>query len=37
MTQTVDKRTTPVLTDEQNLKLGIFGINMRGGVTLPRT
>ena len=30
----VDKLATPVLSDENALKLGIFGINLRGGVTL---
>jgi dimethylsulfone monooxygenase len=34
MSQAVDKHTTPVLAEENQLKLGIFGINMRGGVTL---
>jgi FMNH2-dependent dimethyl sulfone monooxygenase len=30
----MDKAQTPVLSDSNRLKLGIFGINMRGGVTL---
>jgi FMNH2-dependent dimethyl sulfone monooxygenase len=30
----VDKRLTPVLSDENRLKLAIFATNMRGGVTL---
>ncbi len=34
MGATLDKRDTPVMSDENALKLGIFGINMRGGVTL---
>jgi dimethylsulfone monooxygenase len=34
MSAGVDKRTTPVLEEQNRLKLGIFGINMRGGVTL---
>ena len=34
MSEGVDKNTTPVLGEENRLKLGIFGINMRGGVTL---
>jgi len=34
MSESVDKSKTPVLDDENQLKLGIFGINMRGGVTL---
>lgn len=31
---TVDKFEQPVLNDENRLKLAIFGINLRGGVTL---
>jgi alkanesulfonate monooxygenase SsuD/methylene tetrahydromethanopterin reductase-like flavin-dependent oxidoreductase (luciferase family) len=34
MSETIDKSQTPVLNQENQLKLGIFGINMRGGVTL---
>jgi alkanesulfonate monooxygenase SsuD/methylene tetrahydromethanopterin reductase-like flavin-dependent oxidoreductase (luciferase family) len=34
MSDSIDKRQSPVLDDENQLKLGIFGINMRGGVTL---
>jgi alkanesulfonate monooxygenase SsuD/methylene tetrahydromethanopterin reductase-like flavin-dependent oxidoreductase (luciferase family) len=34
MSASVDKHESPVLNDENPLKLGIFGINMRGGVTL---
>jgi dimethylsulfone monooxygenase len=35
MSKELDKHTTPVLDDDENrLKLGIFAINMRGGVTL---
>jgi dimethylsulfone monooxygenase len=34
MNDGMDKRLAPVLNDENALKLGIFGINMRGGVTL---
>ena len=34
MSGQLDKRRTPVMSDENALKLGIFGINMRGGVTL---
>lgn len=34
MSEAVEKATTPVLNDDNALKLGIFGINMRGGVTL---
>jgi alkanesulfonate monooxygenase SsuD/methylene tetrahydromethanopterin reductase-like flavin-dependent oxidoreductase (luciferase family) len=34
MSGTVDKQTTPVLEQENRLKLGIFATNMRGGVTL---
>jgi alkanesulfonate monooxygenase SsuD/methylene tetrahydromethanopterin reductase-like flavin-dependent oxidoreductase (luciferase family) len=34
MSDSIDKQQTPVLDDENQLKLGIFGINMRGGVTL---
>ena len=34
MSARVDKHETPVMSDENALKLGIFGINMRGGVTL---
>jgi FMNH2-dependent dimethyl sulfone monooxygenase len=30
----VDKFQTPVLDDANALKIGIFGINLRGGVTL---
>jgi dimethylsulfone monooxygenase len=30
----MEKFRTPVLNDENSLKLGIFGINLRGGVTL---
>jgi FMNH2-dependent dimethyl sulfone monooxygenase len=30
----VDKQLTPVLNPENALKLGIFGINLRGGMTL---
>ena len=30
----VDKRSLPVLGDENKLKLALFGINLRGGVTL---
>jgi alkanesulfonate monooxygenase SsuD/methylene tetrahydromethanopterin reductase-like flavin-dependent oxidoreductase (luciferase family) len=30
----VDKRRTPVLNDENALKLGVFATNLRGGVTL---
>lgn len=30
----IDKTATPVLSDEQDLKLGIFATNLRGGVTL---
>ena len=30
----MDKFRTPVLSDENPLKIGIFGINLRGGVTL---
>jgi alkanesulfonate monooxygenase SsuD/methylene tetrahydromethanopterin reductase-like flavin-dependent oxidoreductase (luciferase family) len=30
----VDKRTTPVLNDDNALKLSIFATNLRGGVTL---
>lgn len=30
----LDKGQTPVMSAENSLKLGIFGINMRGGVTL---
>jgi FMNH2-dependent dimethyl sulfone monooxygenase len=32
--QRIDKRTTPVLNDENAFKIGIFGTNLRGGVTL---
>jgi dimethylsulfone monooxygenase len=35
MSGSIDKRSTPVLNEQENaLKLGIFAINMRGGVTL---
>jgi dimethylsulfone monooxygenase len=34
MNDGIDKYTTPVLSDENQLKLGIFATNMRGGVTL---
>jgi dimethylsulfone monooxygenase len=34
MSGTVDKQSTPVLEQENRLKLGIFATNMRGGVTL---
>jgi FMNH2-dependent dimethyl sulfone monooxygenase len=34
MNEAVDKAQSPVLNDENQLKLGLFGINMRGGVTL---
>lgn len=34
MTEGFDKRLAPVLSDENALKLGIFGTNLRGGVTL---
>ncbi|MFT3864286.1 MAG: LLM class flavin-dependent oxidoreductase [Solirubrobacterales bacterium] len=34
MSESVDKNLSPVLGEENKLKLGIFGINMRGGVTL---
>lgn len=34
MNAAVDKAQSPVLNDENELKLGIFGINMRGGITL---
>jgi dimethylsulfone monooxygenase len=34
MSARLDKWETPVLSAENALKLGIFGINMRGGVTL---
>lgn len=34
MSDSIDKQQSPVLNDENQLKLGIFGINMRGGVTL---
>jgi alkanesulfonate monooxygenase SsuD/methylene tetrahydromethanopterin reductase-like flavin-dependent oxidoreductase (luciferase family) len=34
MSESFDKSRSPVLNDENQLKLGIFGINMRGGVTL---
>lgn len=34
MSAAVDKAQSPVLNDENELKLGIFGINMRGGITL---
>lgn len=34
MSDSIDKNQSPVLNDENQLKLGIFGINMRGGVTL---
>ena len=34
MSARLDKHETPVMSDENALKLGIFGINMRGGVTL---
>jgi alkanesulfonate monooxygenase SsuD/methylene tetrahydromethanopterin reductase-like flavin-dependent oxidoreductase (luciferase family) len=34
MSMEIDKQTTPVLERENRLKLGIFAINMRGGVTL---
>ena len=34
MTERLDKRDTPVMSSDNALKLGIFGINMRGGVTL---
>jgi dimethylsulfone monooxygenase len=34
MSARLDKRETPVMSAENALKLGIFGINMRGGVTL---
>src|SRR4051795_8389862 len=30
----VDKSTLPVLNDENAFKLGIFGFNMRGGITM---
>src|SRR4051812_6209752 len=32
--ESVDKSTLPVLNDENAFKLGIFGFNMRGGVTM---
>jgi alkanesulfonate monooxygenase SsuD/methylene tetrahydromethanopterin reductase-like flavin-dependent oxidoreductase (luciferase family) len=34
MSDSIEKQQTPVLDDDNQLKLGIFGINMRGGVTL---
>ncbi len=35
MSESIEKRNTPVLNEQENpLKLGIFAINMRGGVTL---
>jgi dimethylsulfone monooxygenase len=34
MTEAVDKRSQPVLNDENRLKLALFGINLQGGVTL---
>jgi alkanesulfonate monooxygenase SsuD/methylene tetrahydromethanopterin reductase-like flavin-dependent oxidoreductase (luciferase family) len=34
MSKEIDKQATPVLEQENRLKLGIFAINMRGGVTL---
>ena len=34
MSAAVDKHQTPVMSEDNALKLGIFGINMRGGVTL---
>ena len=34
MSAAVDKHQTPVMNGDNALKLGIFGINMRGGVTL---
>lgn len=34
MSQSFDKSQSPVLNEDNKLKLGIFGINMRGGVTL---
>lgn len=32
--QRVDKRSTPVLNEENALKLGVFATNLRGGVTM---
>ena len=34
MSDRVDKRATPVLNDDNALKLGIFATNLRGGATL---
>jgi FMNH2-dependent dimethyl sulfone monooxygenase len=34
MSKEIDKQSTPVLEQENRLKLGIFATNMRGGVTL---
>jgi alkanesulfonate monooxygenase SsuD/methylene tetrahydromethanopterin reductase-like flavin-dependent oxidoreductase (luciferase family) len=30
----IDKRSTPVMNDDNAFKLGVFGTNLRGGVTL---
>jgi FMNH2-dependent dimethyl sulfone monooxygenase len=30
----IDKQSTPVLNTENQLKLGVFATNLRGGVTL---